>query len=253
MRSTPPPPDTTTVARIREAAVGRFGTQGFTRTSVREVAADAGVSPGLVIHHFGSKEGLRRACDEWMVGQLMGEKARLGDTSVAASIREWLDDPGRFRGYLDYVAAMLADRSEGGARLFDRLVAETRTMLADGVASGAMRESSDPEMRALLVTVYGLAPLLLRDHLARTLGAPLDDAATVRRMTLPTLELYTHGMYTDSRILDAARAAIAGAVAEQAPPRPSASAQEGRVRSDKGAGNPNQDPDPPTGDDAAHA
>jgi AcrR family transcriptional regulator len=245
--------DATTAARIRDAAVGRFGAKGFARTSVREIAADAGVSAGLVIHHFGSKDGLRRACDEWMVEQLMGEKARLGDTSVAASIREWLDDPGRFRGYLDYMATMLADGGEGGARLFDRLVAETRAMLDEGVASGAMRESTDPELRALLVTVYGLAPLLLRDHLARALGAPIDDPATVRRMTLPTLELYTHGMYTDSRILDAARAAIGESASGHASPHPDASTPADRVRSDKGPGNPNQDPDPPGDDDAAPA
>ncbi|HEX6953875.1 MAG TPA: TetR family transcriptional regulator [Agromyces sp.] len=250
MRSTPVG-DATTAARIRDAAVARFGANGFARTGIREIAADAGVSAGLVIHHFGSKEGLRRACDEWMVAQLMGEKARLGDTSVAATIREWLDDPGRFRAYVDYVAAMLTDGTDGGARLFDLLLAETRAMLDDGVASGAMRDGSDPEVRAVLITVDGLAPLLLRDHLARALGAPLHDAGTIRRMTLPTLELYTHGLYADSRILDAARAAMAQADATHATAHPDAAAPAERVRSDKGAGNPNQDPDPPTGDDAA--
>ncbi|MGR2753813.1 TetR family transcriptional regulator [Agromyces arachidis] len=241
--------DATTAARIRGAAVARFGARGFARTSVREIAADAGVSPGLVIHHFGSKDGLRRACDEWLVGQLMGEKARLGDASVASSIREWLDDPGRFRERLDYMAMMLADGTEGGARLFDLLLAETGSMLAEGVASGAMQESSDPELRALLVTVSGLAPLLLREHLARSLGAPLDDPRTVRRLTLPTLELYTHGLYADSRILDAARAAIADAGTGHASTHPEAATPAERVRSDKGAGNPNQDPDPPIDDD----
>lgn len=246
-----PAADATTVARIRSAAVARFGRHGFARTSVREIASDAGVSPGLVIHHFGSKEGLRRACDEWMVAQLIGEKARLGDTEVASTIREWLDDPGRFRGYLDYVGMMLADGTGGGDRLFDLLLAETRAMLEEGVASGAMRESSDPELRAVLVTVHGLAPLLLREHLARVLGAPLDDPATVRRMTLPTLELYTHGLYADTRILDAARSAIADVGDGHAVAHPEAAVPADRVRSDKGPGNPNQDPDPPTGDDAA--
>ena len=31
---------------------------------MRAVAAEAGVSPALVIHHFGSKDALRAACDE---------------------------------------------------------------------------------------------------------------------------------------------------------------------------------------------
>jgi AcrR family transcriptional regulator len=55
--------DRTARARIRDAAVHTFGTAGFD-APVRAVAAAAGVSPALVIHHFGSKDGLRAACDE---------------------------------------------------------------------------------------------------------------------------------------------------------------------------------------------
>ena len=54
--------DRTTRARIRDAAIAVFGEQGFS-TGVRAVAAAAGVSPGLVNHHFGSKDGLRAECD----------------------------------------------------------------------------------------------------------------------------------------------------------------------------------------------
>lgn len=241
--------DATTRARIRDAAIARFGAHGFGRTTVREIAAVAGVSPALVIHHFGSKAELRNACDDWLVAQLMGEKERLGAPAVASTIREWLDDPGRFRAYIDYVSSMLADGTEGGARLFDLLLAETRAMLDAGVDDGSMQPSTDPELRAVLITLYGLAPLLLRDQLARTLGAPLDSPAVLRRMTVPTLELYTHGLYADQRLLEAARAALAddGATTETAPAPTSASASDPvpRVRSDKGPGNPNQDPDPP--------
>ena len=44
--------------RLLEAARARFASDGFDRASLRAIAADAGVSPGLVIHHFGSKDGL---------------------------------------------------------------------------------------------------------------------------------------------------------------------------------------------------
>ncbi|HJE59178.1 MAG TPA: TetR/AcrR family transcriptional regulator, partial [Nocardiopsis listeri] len=50
--------DLTARARIRDAALTRFGQEGF-GVSVRAIAEEAGVSPGLVIHHFGSKEKLR--------------------------------------------------------------------------------------------------------------------------------------------------------------------------------------------------
>ena len=64
MRSaTSPSDDLTARARIRDAAIRRFGADGF-GASVRAIAAEAGVSPGLVIHHFGSKDALRASCDE---------------------------------------------------------------------------------------------------------------------------------------------------------------------------------------------
>ena len=231
---TVPLEDARASARIREAAIARFGAQGYDRTSVRQIAADAGVSAALVIHHFGSKEALRQACDDWLAAQLIGEKTQIAAPEVAATIREWLDDPERFRVYIDYFATMLADGTEGGNRLFDRLVHDTAAMLDAGVADGSMRESADSEMRALIVTVHGLAPLLLRDQLARTIGTPLASAAALRRMTRPMLELYTYGLYADSRMLDATDEALGGAPSTARVPR-----------SDKGPGNPNQDPDPP--------
>ena len=150
--------DATASARIRDAAIARFGAQGYDRTSVRQIAADAGVSPALVIHHFGSKEALRQACDDWLATQLIGEKTRIAAPEAAATIREWLDDPERFWVYIDYFATMLADGTAGGNRLFDRLVRDTAAMLDAGVADGSIRDTSDPEMRALIVTVHGLAP-----------------------------------------------------------------------------------------------
>ena len=40
-----------------------FAQRGAAAVTIREVAAEAGVSPSLVIHHYGSKEGLREAVD----------------------------------------------------------------------------------------------------------------------------------------------------------------------------------------------
>ena len=208
MRSVPIE-DATASARIRDAAIARFGAQGFARTSVREIAGDAGVSPALVIHHFGSKEALRQACDDWLATQLIGEKARaVAGPEVAATIREWLDDPERFRAYIDYFATMLADGTPAGNRLFDRLVHDTAAMLDAGVADGSVRDASDPEMRALIVTVHGLAPC----SCAISWRARWAHRSRVRRrfgrMTRPMLELYTHGLYADSRMLDATDEAL---------------------------------------------
>ena len=70
--------DLTARARIRDAALRQFGEQGFERTTIRGIAATAGVSPALVRHHFGSKDALRDAVDE----HVLTEIRRINDECV---------------------------------------------------------------------------------------------------------------------------------------------------------------------------
>lgn len=51
-----------------------FGESGVDKTTIRQIASRAGVSPGLVIHHFGSKNGLREAVDDWIMEKINTEK-----------------------------------------------------------------------------------------------------------------------------------------------------------------------------------
>lgn len=202
------PDDATTRARIRDAAITLFGRNGFAATSVRSIAEEAAVSPGLVIHHFGSKEGLRTECDAWVVTALSDEKNGLDEANLARNMQLMLADLDRFRPILDYLGHMLLDGAPAGDRLLDELVAMTETMLEVGVADGSMEPSSDPHMRAVLVTLHGVMPMVLQRQYARLLGEPGLTDRMIRRMTIPSLELYTNGLYRDERILDAARSAL---------------------------------------------
>ena len=60
--------DLTARARIRHSAIVYIGRHGWRAATVRAIAGAAGVSPALVIHHFGSKDGLREACDTHVTG-----------------------------------------------------------------------------------------------------------------------------------------------------------------------------------------
>ena len=80
MRSVPD--DRTAWAVIRDEALRLFADRAPDGVSVRQIAAADVVSPGLVVHHFGSKEGLRQAVDEHglglfdrMLGVVTGEDA----------------------------------------------------------------------------------------------------------------------------------------------------------------------------------
>ena len=209
MRS--PSPDLTTRARIRDAALALFGALGFSGTSVRAIADHAGVSAALVMHHFGSKEALRAECDAYIVDEVIGRKERLAtDSDLASTMREWHADVGAHRASLDYLARMITDGTKAGAQLFDDLVERTASMIDAEVAAGRMRSSTDPRMRAVIVAAHGLMPLLLESQLSRALGEPGLTPALIARMTLPTIDLYTHGLYQTTEVLDAATAALAG-------------------------------------------
>ena len=79
MRSAPE--DRTAIARIRDAAIEQWGQRGF-NVGLRSIAEAAGVSAALVIHHFGSKDGLRKACDDYiteLVRETKTESMRTAD------------------------------------------------------------------------------------------------------------------------------------------------------------------------------
>src|SRR5450756_768558 len=63
--------DLTARARIREAAIRLFAEHGVEETAILDIAREAGVSGGLIRHHFGSKDGLRVACDTYVFNELV--------------------------------------------------------------------------------------------------------------------------------------------------------------------------------------
>lgn len=200
--------DLTTRARIRDAAVARFGQQGFAGTSLRQIAEDAGVSAALILHHFQSKEGLREACDAHVVRSFLSENEQMTGADASRLMRDALNSVEDRGAALDYLSRMLVDDSPASDNLFDAFLAGTRTMLHEQIAAGIMREQTDVEATAVYLTLYGLGPVILRRHLARAFGESTLTTSLVERSTIPVLELFTHGLYADERLLTAAKEAL---------------------------------------------
>jgi AcrR family transcriptional regulator len=205
MGSAPRPDDDRTArARIRDAAVQTFGTAGFD-ASVRAVAAAAGVSPGLVIHHFGSKEGLRAACDEHVLRRVREAET---DAFTQHSPGEWLAQLAVLDEFAPMVGYLLQTLLAGGhlaATLLERMAKDAESYLADAVAAGTMKPSRDPAARASFLVDVGIGAVL--SFVLRHPPADGDYRTTLRRYaevnSLPALELYTQGLLTDSSLLDA--------------------------------------------------
>jgi TetR/AcrR family transcriptional regulator, regulator of cefoperazone and chloramphenicol sensitivity len=200
------PGDRTARAEIRDAALRLFAGQGPETVTVRQVAAAAGVSPALVLHHFGSKEGLRAAVDqhvldafEAMLGEITGA-GRAGlydDPAATGSLAEAIvahlppDSPGP--AYLRRL--LLGDGGDGaGRRLFRRLFELSKATLAGMAQGGLAAPGADPDVRAAFLLVNDLAVLLLRDHLADVLGTDPLTGEGMARWAGEALTIYAAGL-----------------------------------------------------------
>lgn len=186
--------DLKTSARILTAAIDCIAARGFVGSTIREIAEACAVSPALVIHHFGSKEGLRKACNRRVV-EFVREKGR-ADSSRTGRL------DAVFVRYGAYAARALAEDSEEARELFDALLEESRAVVADASHSGQFRVSSDPEAQALALIVLGLAPFMVAAQLPRWAHTDLESA--MARLAVPIAEIYTHGLVADSGLLGAA-------------------------------------------------
>jgi AcrR family transcriptional regulator len=225
--------DRTARARIRDAAIARIGDDGFAATSVRAIAADAGVSPALVLHHFGSKDGLRVACDTHVAAIIReGKSATMASgpgLDMLSALRR-LDDAAPV---LRYLARVLTEPSPRVAALVDDLVADAVGYLAEGERSGILRPSRDGRARAVVLTLWSLGALVLHGHAARLLGADLlDDAAGLAAYTRPAAELLGEGLLTPEAMVQVSDLGHRSEHGEGAPPGPPAHTTTG------GAGTP---------------
>jgi AcrR family transcriptional regulator len=201
--------DITARARIRDTAIAAFARDGYDAASLRAIAREAGVSPALIVHHFGDKNALRSECDDYVVGVFIDEEHDLIVAPTRDRIRTALNDLERYGPYIDYLARMLVDGSAASDRLFDSFLSNTRAVLSEQRDAGMLEPMSDPEMTTLLLTLIGLGPVVMRAQIARTLGMDQLSPAGLLRATLPTLELLTHGIYSTTALLDGARDALA--------------------------------------------
>lgn len=162
--------DLTAKARIRNAALDLYSKFGPDRISLRAIAAEAGVTLGLVQHHYRTKAGLRDAVDQLVVDYFEAALAEAPDADRPAELAAARDDAVRRMleanpPVVNYVRRALLDPTGENLHLLGVLVdltaREVSTLRKSGRASTKRREST--QIVAVLVRQMGemlLAPLV---------------------------------------------------------------------------------------------
>jgi AcrR family transcriptional regulator len=197
------PEDLTARARIRDAAMVHFGEHGFERTTIRGIAETAQVSPGLIRHHFGAKQGLREACDAHLVklirqlaDQTQADRG-LEDGNPIAAARAAM---GPYEGYL---ARALVEG--GAAPLFDEMVELGAQWLAAADRDRTDPPAADAKVRAAVTTAMALSITLLHKHISRAIGADVFSTEGDELLARALIDLHSHPQLSPEE----ARAALA--------------------------------------------
>ena len=178
--------DLTARARIREAAIRLFAEHGVEETAILDITKEAGVSGGLIRHHFGSKDGLRVACDTYVYSELVRFKLEALEKRKA--------DP-EFLVTFDarqvllrrYFGRAMIDGSPAAASRFDDIVDEYEQLFIDQPGL----DLADARACAAVMTGMTIGVLTMQDHIARALAEDPLSPRLQERISLAYGDIYS--------------------------------------------------------------
>jgi AcrR family transcriptional regulator len=195
--------EASTTERIRNAALRSFATYGTSATSLRTVAAAAGVSVGLVQHHFANKAGLIKAVDDHVLGLVIAAIAPPLAEPPADSIAEMGSRVTRMvaeqADIVDYLGRALIDGSPLGTTIFDTLTAFGVARWTKRDERGETRPDVDLTWAALNALVLPLGTIILRGHIERQLPESFTAPAQLERWQDSVNTLLRDGLFRHTR------------------------------------------------------
>lgn len=178
-----------------------FAERNAEAVTLREIAAAAGVSASLVVQHYGSKDGLREAVDEYTVAVFDAALAAATDRpdgfdpaqsgSLAEQIARHIPPSS---AVLDYLGRLLIEPGPHGAQVFERLHAVAQQTLGRLVDAGLATDGGDPAARAAVLLANDLAVILLHDRIAAVIGIDPLSREGLTRWGRQVLSIYAGGL-----------------------------------------------------------
>jgi AcrR family transcriptional regulator len=198
-----PAGDLTARARIRDAALRLFAERGLDGTTIRDIAKAAGVSGGLIRHHFGSKDDLRSACDSYALDQIMRIKEQAVLEGQLANPAFMSANHPTVLLTLRYLARSLVDGSPAAAAVFDEMVELCEAWLAQHNPG----QMADPRGYSAALVAMQTGLLMMHSQLSRCLGADIFTAEGHLRLSGALIDFYSQPLVSPE-LAEQARATI---------------------------------------------
>jgi AcrR family transcriptional regulator len=176
--------------KILAVARRQFATRGYEATSLRAIATDAKVDPALLIHYFGTKQGLFTAATGLPTGlsEVFGgqEEPTLHDFAESL-VRSYLGfvDSDQSRNAILALVRSAVSNEKAAAMLREFLAAE----LLPAIASRTGHENAP--LRASLVAAQLMGVAMLR-HVVRLQPVARATPDEIVALVAPVIEQYLH-------------------------------------------------------------
>ncbi len=146
-----------TIQDILSAAMSLFSQNGLHGTSIRDIEKDSGVSKGLILHHFGTKEILYAAVQDQLISDYINMMANVRSEEsdfrrlVALTIRNSFQ---HFKDNQAYRRISLWSYLEGQERtneIEERFIKALVSAMKAGQQSGLVREDIDAFLMPFII------------------------------------------------------------------------------------------------------
>ena len=172
--------DLTTKARVRAAALDLVGEQGLDATTIRQVAAHAGVSVGVVQHHYKTKAELADDVRAWVLARLVDAAGAVsGGARVDAARPELAAFDDLMTGnpkLAAYIRRILIEATPNAKRWFAEAVDQTAEQLREKVPDGLADRPEELRTVAAMLLVVTFGPVILGSALTDLLDCSVEDA-----------------------------------------------------------------------------
>lgn len=168
--------DRTSAAKLRDATLELIAEGGMKAATVRAIAERAGLTQGLIRHHYGSLAGLIEACDRH-VAEVVREAKQYAVDAPAAAVDPLgsMRDP-RYPYLMGYLAHRLLEDSPSVNDLVDQFVDDARRYLSDAQDKGLVTPGATSHESVALLTIYALGSVVLHHQLKRLLDVDIKTA-----------------------------------------------------------------------------